>query len=291
MAPMIKPSILQGWWLRPLAALGRRLLLVPEGVLLPTVFCLHIALGRPPFLAFAGLAISITFLLRTALLILAGQALDAGAYRRASRLARWSLYLHPLSADGLALWAQARRSSGDLPAAQEALHKAIGLFPGHGALHAEMSVILAASGDTAGARAHALYALLLNADRPWGYSRLAELALQVDGAAYEAIQLARRALSIARHPAERAHAHVLLAEALAQHRQQRAAEAELKAAMAELAACPAGLRAELLYRLGLLNRRLGDMQGAEAALRRVATTDPEGRFVGLAWRALHELDL
>lgn len=273
---------------RPRAALTwlrRQLLLVPEAVLLTALLGLHSLRGPSPLLALLGLAVTVYFGARVALLALGRQALAAAAYERAERLAGAAALMHPASADAQALRGALALARGDATAAVGAFERAAALFPGQPELQASLGAALLEDGRPQEARAAALSALAANRRSPAAHLHLASAEEQLGAAPEHVEALLRAGLALPARPAEEGALRCALAALLL--RQSRLAEARLALAGAEglLVACPAPQRAGLHYYLGELLRLGGDEDGARQHYSASESADPHGPYAAASWRA------
>lgn len=268
-----------------LARLGRQLLLVPEAVLLAALLCLHSVAGPSPLPALLGLAVTLYFGARMALLTMGRRALATASYDRADLLARAAALLHPASADAQALVGALLLARGEAAAAVTPLTRAAALFPLQADLHATLSAALVEAGRPHEGRASARAALTLNPRSPTAHLQLAAAEEQLGAPPEQVEAMLQAGLALCPRPAEEAALRCALAALLLP--QGRATDAARALAGAEglLASSPAAQRAGLHFYLGELLRLSDDADGARAHYNACEACDPQGPYAAAAWRA------
>lgn len=270
-----------------LAWLGRQLLLVPEAVLLAALLGLHTMRGPSPTLALLGLAITLYFGARMALLALGRRALAAADYKRATRLARAAVALYPASADAQALRGALFLACGEARAAVASLSRAVDLFPPQAELHTALSAALLEAGRAQEARASARAALALDPRSAAAHLHLATAEEQLAAGPEQVEALLRAGLALPTRPAEEAALRCALAALLIGRAKPAEAEAAMAGAEQLLGLCSPQQQARLHYVMGELMRLRGDAEGARAHYKACEALDPKGRYAAAAWRAAH----
>lgn len=291
MATVIKTQSHERWKPGSLPWLGRQVLLIPETVLLPLVFAAYLLSNQLLFLAVVGEVLIAAFGLRTTLLWAAGRAWASGQYGRAARCVSWSLRLYPWSADGVALLAAIRLAQGQPEQAATLFKHAIRLFPGYALLHVGLSQALSASRTWNEARYAALAALQLDDGCAAAHAQMAYIVLQLCESANIALQWIESGLAAAPPLPVQAALYLVRADAALRIEQRRMAQVASDQATLTLLDCPTPTQAELLFSLGVVQRRMGDREAASHNFERIAQLDPEGRWVNAAWRAKQEIAL
>jgi tetratricopeptide (TPR) repeat protein len=285
MAPSLNSRPPAAWVAAPLTWISRQLLLVPEAVLLLALLCLHSALGAPPLLALLGIAITIYFAARTALIALGQRALAAADYGRAARLARAAIVMYPGSADAHALAGSIHLARGQSEQGVAAFRRAVACYPLQADLYTALSAALLDDGKPQAAREEARRALALEPRSAAAHLHLAGAEEQLGAPVARVEAVLRAGLAYAAPPADEATLRCALAALLVGA--GRPAEAQLALAGTErlLASCPAPQRAGLHFHLGELLQASGYIDAARSHFSASERLDPHGRFAAAAWRA------
>lgn len=271
-----------------MAWIWRQALLVPEAPLLALSLVWHLLSGPSPVTGSIGLLIAIWFGLRMSVFAAVRRALDHADYRQTERLLACLYWLHPYSADTLALRGVLALARGRTDDAEGALRQALQFYPGQAQLHALLSGTLIENECFAEARREARRAL--DYDRTCGAAMLqlanAEQLLGAPSSVVEAHLRAGLALRCA--PTDAAALRCALAQLLLAQRQAAEAQLVLVGVEALLPRCGVPQRASLHYCLGDLRRSLGDTETARIHFKASEMLDPNGRYAAAAWRAARE---
>jgi Tfp pilus assembly protein PilF len=274
----------QGWG--QLERLVRRVLLVPEAVILLGLLLIAWRFRFPPLISLLIIMTACIFGVRLGLITLAERYLDQGAYRRADHLVRTALRLHPWSSDALLLRAQGLVQQGQDEAAIEMLRYAALLSPDDHQLQGALAATLLAQG-----RISEGWRLLEAINHPVTSSpvalqQLAWIALRIDNDPVKAIALIAHIDLKHLPPPSSTPLLIILCDALIASGAYDEALRFLRYIEGQLQACGPTQQAELLYHLGRLYRALG--HDGSSYFRRSVQLDPQGRYALVAWRcAMH----
>jgi Flp pilus assembly protein TadD len=268
-----------------LAWVGRRLLLVPEAVLLVALVAVYLAMREPPVLGLLIALLILGFMIRMAALHLGRAALEQDRRAAADALITVALALYPWSADALALQGVFALTGGLPMIAEARLRQAIGLLPGQAPFHALLSAALLDLGRSVEAAEAARRSLALDRRCAVAYLYLAEAERSLGAAALLVEDRLRAGLAEAATPADEAALRCALAGHLIA--EQRIAEATLTLYGAEalLPRCSTSRQVALRFRLGELLIAQGQVERAHEHFRGVEALDPQGRYAAAAWRS------
>jgi tetratricopeptide (TPR) repeat protein len=264
---------------------GRAVMLMPELVVFPALCGLYFLTNQAVGVALLGELLIGLFVARIALVWYAGRAWARGSYAQAERLVLWSLRIYPDSADAWLAMGSIQLAQGETEAAIKAIERADQLYPFHAPIYLEMSRALAAHGDWNEARHYASMALVLDEQLALSYSHNALLSLHFDEASQTTKQWIEAGLALAPHVAAKASLYVARAELAFVASDERQVQLALDQAELLLNGCPIPQQAELLYRIGQLQRSLGQVDAARSSFERIEHSDREGGYVHAAWRA------
>lgn len=245
-----------------LRLLSRKLLLVPEAVLLTLVLCAYLALGGPLALALLATLLILSFTTRIVALYLARAALQSGRLPEAEALISLALLLHPWSADARALQGALALAQGAPEQAEQALRQALELLPNQATYLGALSCALLEQGRASEAATLAQQALALDPSTGLAHLYAAE-AERATGATPRAVEERLRAgLAAARTPELVLEIQCALIGHLLDEQRMAEASLALHSAEALLPRCPAAHQPELRRRFATLLLATGQTERA-----------------------------
>lgn len=268
----LHPAALNGWAYR-LLPLGRQLLLVPEAVLIAGFVAIGLVVGGSPLIGTLIVLLTIWLVVRVGAMYIAQGTVAAARYPEAERIARFAGFLHPWSADALALRGVVALMMGAQEEAVWLLRRSIALFPNAAATHAVLSGALLGLGRGAAARLAAQHALELDPGFAIAFLYLAE-AERLDGAsALEVEDTLRAGLAIAQRADDHAALRCALAALLLS--ENRAAEGSLALGGLDrlIEQCSPAVQARLRLRYGELLLAHGQIDRAREYLQQTVLID------------------
>ncbi len=274
-----------GYWSRGIVLMGRYCLLVPELVLLLTLFCFYFITGATTWLILLAAVIAIWFGCRSSLIIAARQAFHRAHYHRATYLANLAARLYPFSADVKALQGALLMASDHTQEAAREYRRAIELYPGCAALHTAYSSVLLELDELTQARHEVAHALKIHPGYAPAYLHMAHVAQQAGDPISEVETILRAGLQAHPAPGDAAAMRCMLATLLLD--QGRTGQAQLVLVGIEelMVHCPTPQIAGLHYYLGELRSMMGELDEARNHYNASEMLDPHGRFAAAAWRA------
>ena len=263
----------------------QQMLLVPEGVLLVVLLCVHVLMGGSAATGLIGIGLAALFGVRSLLLVAARRALAKANYRRAERLVSFALRMYPWSADALALRGIVYLGLGRPAQAESPLREAIALFPGRANLHIALSNTLLELEQAVEAREEGMHALALDPDCPDVYLVVAQAEQQLGAPLVDIERRLRAGIAVCCDPACEAALRCELALVLLAL--DKPGEARLAVVGVEALAthCTPLERAATLFHLGEVRRAQGDQETARTHFYASEQLDPHGRCAAAAWRA------
>jgi tetratricopeptide (TPR) repeat protein len=266
------PIAISGWASR-LLPLGRRLLLVPEAVLMIGFVGMSLALGGSPLIGTVIVLLTSVLVVRVGAIYLAQATLAAARYTEAEQIARFANFLHPWSADTLALRGVIALMIGAQEDAIWFLQRSLNLFPYAATTHAALSGALLGLGRGSAARLAAQHSLELDPSSAIAFLYLAE-AERIDGIpALEVEDTLRSGLAIAYHADDIAALRCALAALLLN--EDRSAEVSLALGGLDrlIEQCSPAVQSRLRFRYGELLLAHGQIDRAREYLQQTVMID------------------
>ncbi|MDZ4721454.1 MAG: hypothetical protein SH847_23575 [Roseiflexaceae bacterium] len=268
----LHPAAFSGWAYR-LLPLGRQLLLVPEAALMVGFVGISVALGGSTMTGTVIVLLTILLVARVGAIYLAQATLAAARYAEAEQIARFANFLHPWSADTLALRGVIALMSGSQERSIWFLQRSLALFPAAAATQAALSGALLSLGRGSAARIAAQQALELDPSCAVAFLYLAE-AERIDGiSALEVEDTLRSGLTVAQRADDVVALRCALAALLLS--EDRAAEVSLMLGGLDrlIEHCTPAVQARLRFRYGELLLAHGQIDRAREYLQQTVMID------------------